>query len=201
MASIECPNCGLKNTYGAVICVHCGQPWCELTDDEFATAAARLTNFNEEARRAIIEQFRHRGLPVPDQTDRQTAEQQSAQCTGASRKMDSWQVVLTGWITFLVGHSVSVAVRARLLAAYDKDFVVNRALGNPPPSESVFWVVDGAIVATAMIMIIIGTSRMPIQPTWKPLIVLLALALQFWLALCVYVILIFIVHLGFGGPL
>lgn len=115
--------------------------------------------------------------------------------------MKSWQVVLTGWITFLVGHSISVAVRARLLATYDKDFVVNRALGNPPPSESVFYVMDGVILATAIIMIIIGTTRMPIQPTWKPLIVLLALALQFGLAFYLLLILTMAVHIGVGGPL
>ena len=110
-----------------------------------------------------------------------------------SAPITSWEVILGGWITFLVGHSITVVVRARLVAAQ-----VSSEKPIPVP-ETVFLVADGAVVATAIIMMTIGTTRMLSQPRWKLLIALLALTLQLGLAFFVYWFLTFTVHMGLGG--
>lgn len=109
--------------------------------------------------------------------------------------MKPWKTILAGWLAFVIGHAVVVAVRARTLAS-----TLNS--GNPRPiSETTFRAVDGVILAAALLMIAAGTFVMLHKPKWKLALALLALAVQIGVGYLVYMIVTFTVHMGVGGPL
>lgn len=109
--------------------------------------------------------------------------------------MKPWKTILAGWLTFVIGHAIIVAIRARMLAS-----TLNS--GTPRPiSEAAFRTVDGTILAAAFLMIVAGTFVILHKPKWKLALALLVLAAQVGIAYIVYLIVTFSVHMGVGGPL
>ncbi|NLB56140.1 MAG: hypothetical protein GX811_10325 [Lentisphaerae bacterium] len=109
--------------------------------------------------------------------------------------MKAWKTILAGWLTFVLGHAMVVAVRARMLTAtFDS--------GHPAPiSETTFRIIDGIILCTAFLLIAMGTFTMLNKANWKLAIALLVLTVQIGIAFIVYLIVTFAVHMGVGGAL
>ena len=109
--------------------------------------------------------------------------------------MKLWRTILAGWITFVVGHAILVAIRARLLVAYFGS-------GLPRPiSDTTFRAIDGVILFTALALIVAGTFVLLNKPRWKLFLALIAIAIQLCIAYLVYMFVTFTVHMGVGGPL
>ncbi len=109
--------------------------------------------------------------------------------------MKSWRIILAGWLTLIIGHALMVAIRARIHAAY---------LGSGeliPLREEVFYLIDGAVIGAALLIIAVGTFRQLNKPRWKLLLAMCATALQFYIAYWIWLVLTFTVHLGVGGPI